>query len=194
MKTKTNIRLLLIAVALTALNAPAQGTFNFVTSLGSGSLTLNPVNLVPTGGNGSAAGYNTTLDSLTFNGIAYTNLDFTVYNNSFIVGGSDGFQILVDKSPSSSAARLEIRVTGSSSVVNGITTTDLMTVLNGFTALQAGPFTTLALYNNPNPPFDQQSGSVSSFQAVPEPSTLALFGLSLPVFLAFRARRKHRET
>jgi hypothetical protein len=190
MKTKPHILLVTIVITLVAFYSRAQGTFTFVTSVGSGSLTLNPVLLVPTGDNGSAAGYNSTLDSLIFNGVTYTNLDFSVYNNSFIVGGRDGFQILVDKSPFSSAARLEIDVAGDPGVVSGISVTDLMTVLNGFTALQAGSFSTTVLYNNPNPPFDQQFGSVSSFQAVPEPSAIALLGIGMPLLLAFR---RHKE-
>jgi hypothetical protein len=185
MKIKQNILRIALAAALTITTAHGQGTFTFNTSVGNGSFTLNPNNLVFTGDNGSAAGYNTTSDSLTFNGITYTNLDFSVYNNSFIVGGLDGFQILVDKSPHSSAARLEIRVAGDPSVVNGIAVADLWTVLNSFTALQAISFSTSVLYNNPNPPFQQETGGVTSFQTVPEPSVLALTGLSL---LALRRR------
>ena len=186
MNTKTHIIILATATSLAAFQTLAQGTFNFVTSVGSGSLTLNPVHLSYTGDNGSAAGYNSTLDSLTFNGITYTNLDFSVYNNSFIVGGRDGFQILVDRFGSGSAAQLEIDVAGDSGVVSGISVTDLMTVLNSFSALQGGSFSTSVLYNNPNPPFDQQFGTVSSFQAVPEPSIIALCGVGVPLLLAIR--------
>jgi hypothetical protein len=186
MKIKQNILRIALATALTITTAQGQGTFTFSTSVGNGSFTLNPNNLTFTGDNGSAAGYHTTSDSLTFNGITYTNLDFSVYNNSFIVGGLDGFQILVDKSPHSSAARLEINVAGDPSVVNGITVADLWTVLNSFTALQAVSFSTSVLYNNPNPPFDQQVGTVTSFGAVPEPSVLSLAGLSI---LTLRFRR-----
>lgn len=190
MKTKPSLLFIVIALSLAAFGSRAQGTFTFVTSVGSGSLTVNPVHLVYTGDNGSAAGYNSTLDSLIFNGITYTNLDFSVYNNSLIVGGRDGFQILVDKSPFSSAARLEINVAGNSGVVSGISVTDLMTVLNGFSSLQASSFSTTVLYNNPNPPFDQQFGSVSSFQAVPEPSAIALLGIGLPLLLAIRRNKE----
>jgi hypothetical protein len=188
MKNKQNILHIALATALMITTAHGQGTFTFNTSVGSGSFTLNPNNLVFTGDDGSAAGYNTTSDSLTFNGITYTNLDFSVYNNSFIVGLRDGFQILVDKSPHSSAARLEINVAGDPTVINGIGVADLWTVLNSFTALQAVSFSTSVLYINPNPPFDLQVGTVTSFGAVPEPSVLALVSLSL---VALRRRRLH---
>ena len=153
-----------IALSLTILSASAQSTYTFVTSVGSGSFTLNTNNLVFTGDNGTAAGYNDTQDSLTFQGITYTNLDFSVYNNSFIVSGRDGFQILVDKSPYSSSARLEIQVAGNPSVVSGISRADLVTALNSFEALQEGGFSTRVSYNNPQPPYQQQGGTVSAFQ------------------------------
>jgi len=189
MKTKLSMPWTVIAISLATLYSQAQGTFNFVTSLGTGSMTVDPAHLFYTGDNGSAAGYRSTLDSLTFQGITYTNLDLSVYNNSFIAGGGDGFQILVDRVGSGSAARLEIDVTGYSGVVNGISVADLMTVLNSFTALQAGSFHTTVIYNNPNPPFDQQFGSVSSFQGVPEPSALAMLGVGLPFLLAIRRNK-----
>lgn len=142
----------------------AQSTFKFVSTLGDGSFTLDTKNLVFTGSNGSAAGYADTLDRLIFQGITYTNLAFSVYNNSFIVGGRDGFQILVDKSPQSSAARLEIDVVGNPSVVSGLSVADLVTALCSFDALNTSSFSTTVLYNNPNPPYRQQLGTVTSFQ------------------------------
>src|SRR5215470_16026438 len=99
MKRASYSILISVGLSLNTLSATEQLTYNFVTSVGSGSFTLNTNNLVPTGDNGSAAGYNDTHDSLTFQGFTYTNLDFSVYNNSFIVSGGDGFQILVNKSP-----------------------------------------------------------------------------------------------
>jgi hypothetical protein len=174
MKTSSNIIPLTTLACFAVILAQAQLTFNFVTSLSSGSFTLNTNNLVYTGDNGSAAGYTDTLDSLTFNGITYTNLAFSVYNNSFITGGRDGFQILVDKSPYSSSSRLEIDVAGNSSVVSGISPADLVTVLSSFAALQAGSFSSSVLYNNPNPPYQQQNGSVTSFQLLPTMSSMGV--------------------
>ena len=168
MKTSSNIIRLITVACFAVLSAQAQLTFSFVTSWGSGSFTLNTNNIVYTGDNGSAAGYTDTLDSLTFNGITYTNIAFSVYNNSFIKGYRDGFQILVDKSPYDSSSRLEIDVAGNSSVVSGISPADLVTVLSSFAALQAGSFSSSVLYNNPNPPYQQQQGgSVTSFQLLP---------------------------
>ena len=173
MKTTLNIIRLTAVACLTVLSAQAQLTFSFVTSLGSGSFTLNTNNLIFGGDNGSAAGYTDTLDSLIFKGITYTNLAFSVYNNSFIAGGSDGFQILVDKSPYNSESQLEIDVSGNSSVVSGLSPADLVTVLSSFATLQTDSFHSLVLYNNPNPPY-QQSGSVSSFQLLPTMSSMSV--------------------
>ena len=164
MKTSIRIQLLSIAMCLASMSIPAQIIFNFTTTLGNGSFTLNTNNLVYTGDNGTAAGYKDTLDSLVFLGITYTNLDFTVYNNSFIVSGRDGFQILVDKSPFNSDARLGITVSGNSSVVNGLSVADLVTVLSSFDALKTSAYSTLVLYYNPNPPYQQLFGNVSAFQ------------------------------
>ncbi len=199
MKTKSNIILIAIAASLSVFSARAQGTFTFVTSLGSGSFSLNPNNLVNTGSPYyGSAGFNDILDSLTINGITYTNLHFTVYDNTIMLVLKDGFQILVDKNPSSNAARLEIDVMGDPSVINGLSTADLVTVLSNVNALQASSFYASSfyayvIYNNPNPPFQQLSGSLTSFQAVPEPASLTLLGLGLPVFLAFRHRSKHYD-
>jgi hypothetical protein len=175
MKTTSNIILVATVACITVLSVQAQLTYSFVTSLGSGSFTLNTNNLVFTGDNGSAAGYTDTLDSLTFKGITYTNLAFSVYNNSFITGYRDGFQILVDKSPYSSSSRLEIDVAGDPSVVSGLSPADLVTVLSSFAALQAGSFSSSSvLYNNPNPPYQQQMGSVTSFQLLPTMSSMGV--------------------
>ena len=162
--------LLAVAASLSALSARAQLTYNFVVSLGAsgsfgGSFTLNTNNLVFTGGDGSAAGYHDTLDSLTFDGFTYTNLNFSVYNNSYIVNFRDGFQILAKDSFGDPI--LELDVAGNSSVVSGVTPADLVMVLNNFDALkQSGNFTAGALYNEPYAPHKQLVGSVTSFQLV----------------------------
>ena len=175
MKTTLNIIRLAAVACLTVLSAQAQLTFSFVTSLGSGSFTLNTNNLVFNGDNGSAAGYTDMLDSLVFKGITYTNLTFSVYNNSFNnAGGGDGFQILVDKGPYNSESRLEIDVYGNSSVVSGISPADLVTVLSSFAALQTDSFHSFVLYNYPTYPPYQESGSVSSFQLLPTMSSMGV--------------------
>lgn len=142
----------------------AQLTYTFETQIGSGAFTLNTNNLVSTGNGGSFAGYHDTLDSFAFKGFTYTNLDFTVYNNSYIVFYRDGFQILVNKSPYDSSARLEIDVVGNSSVVSGVSIADLVTVLSSFDALQTNLLMARVVYNDPNPPYEQQIGNVTSFQ------------------------------
>lgn len=184
MKTKSTCVLIAIAISLASSCAQAQLVFNFVTTIGSGSLTLNPANLVYLSSDISAARYRSTLDSLTFNGINHTNLIFTVYNNSIYTGYRDGFGILVDRIGPSE--RLNIKVYGNPAVVDGISATDMMTVLNGFTSLQQVPpfYTEIINNNDPNKLFDTQYGSVSSFQSVPEPSTIVLFGIAMPWLLA----------
>src|ERR1051325_1621110 len=171
MKTQFNMMLLTAAVCFTGFLAEAQLKYNFVVSLGangsfSGSLILNTNNLVFTGGDGSAAGFSDMLDSLSFDGRTYANLNLSVYNNSYIVSFRDGFQILAKDSFNDPI--LELDVAGNSSVVSGVTPADLITVLSNFDALkQSGNFGTSALYNQPYAPYKQLVGVVTSFQLVP---------------------------
>lgn len=190
MKTKSTCVLIAIAISFASSCAQAQLIFNFVTTIGSGSLTLNPANLVSFGGDISAARYRSTLDSLTFNGINHSNLIFTVYNTSMYADYRDGFGILVDRIGPSE--RLNIKVYGNPAVVDGVSVTDLMTVLDSFTSLQqVGTFyTEIINYNDANNPLDTQYGRVSSFQSVPEPSAIVLFGIGMPWLLA---RQRHNK-
>jgi hypothetical protein len=182
MKTTRCLVLFVVTASLTILSARAQFAYSFVTSVGSGSFMLNTNNLVFTGSDGNAAAYTDTLDSLTFNGITYTNLTFRIFNNSFTVaGGNDGFQILVDKSPYSSESRLELDVTGDSSVLSGVSVSDLVTALSSFNLLKSNSFSSLALYNDPNTPYYQESGSVDSFQSV-SPFTINACGIQTNQF------------
>ncbi len=79
-------------------------------------------------------------------GFVYTNLEFSVYNNSFIVGNRDGFQILVDRFDQTlSPARLEIDVSGNNLMASGLTVEDLVKVLSssrvcfGSGGVESGP-------------------------------------------------------
>ena len=175
MKFATKILLFASAVFLTVLPVGAQSTYSFTTSLGSGSFTLNTNNLVFTGSNGSAAGYTDSKDTLTFEGIGYTNLDFSVFNNSFLAGFGDGFQILVNKSPYNSSSTLELDVHGSGSVVNGVSVSDLLTVLSSFDFLETNSFFSEVLYYHPNTGY-QESGTIISFQLL-SASTISNFGM-----------------
>jgi hypothetical protein len=172
MRITSHIVILATTACLTTSPAEWQLAFSFTTTVENGSFTLKTNHLVYGGDNGSAARYTDVLDSFTFAGVVYTNLEFSVYNNSFIVGNRDGFQILVDRfGQSSSAARLEINVSGNNSVASGITMADLVKVLSNFTALQSNStFSTTALYNQPNPPYQQLVGTVTSFQLMSAPS------------------------
>jgi hypothetical protein len=171
MRITSHIIVFAATASLTMLPLKAQLAFRFTTTVGNGSFTLNTNHLVYGGDNGSAARYTDVLDTFTFAGVVYTNLEFSVYNNSFIVGNKDGFQILVDRfSQSSSDARLEIDVSGNNSVASGVSVADLVRVLSGYTALQSNsPFNTTALYNNPNPPHQQMVGTVTSFELITTP-------------------------
>src|SRR3954469_12228340 len=101
MKTASKI-ILLVAASFSLISTQAQLTFNIETTVGNGTLVLNTNHLVYTGDNGNAAGYADAPDILTFQGITYSNLNFSVYNNSWITAYNDGFQIRVDnlKDPS----------------------------------------------------------------------------------------------
>jgi hypothetical protein len=126
MKRTIYLFLFVVTASLTILSARAQFAYSFVTSLGSGSLALNTNNLLIV--DGLTGNYTDTSDNLTFKGITYTNLYFRVWNNFSVFGYVDGFQILVNKSPYSSASTLELDVWGNNSVVNGTSVPDLLTV------------------------------------------------------------------
>ena len=161
-------------ICLQPLSNQAQLVFKFTTTVsgvstvGNGYFTLTTNSLVPTSNLGSLIGYRATGDSITYDGITYTNLDFTVFNNGFPFPGmgGDGFQVFIDKDPGSAYARLELRVQGSSTVINGASIGDLVTVLSSFDVLISNPLNTLALYNSPFPPSHQLSGAVTSFKQV----------------------------
>ena len=150
--------------SLVVLSARAQFAYSFVTSVGSGSFTLNTNNLVFTGSDGNAAAYTDTLDSLIFNGVTYTNLAFNVFNNFSVFNYVDGFQILVNKSPYSSASTLELDVWGNNSVVNGTTVSDLLTVLSSFNSFETER---RVEFFDPSEPFYMQDGTITSFQLLP---------------------------
>jgi hypothetical protein len=177
MKIASHLVLFVVTASLTILSARAQFTYSFVTQLGSGSLTLNTNNLVGSGDVNSAA-YIDTLDSLTFNGITYTNLYFTVWNNNYVFGGYlSGFQIFVNKSPYSSASTLELNVWGNNSVVNGTSVSDFLTVLSSFNLFE---FERDIEFDNPSLP-GTQTGTIASFQLL-SPSTINSFGIQTNCF------------
>jgi hypothetical protein len=150
--------LFVMIVSLAILSTRAQFAYSFVTSLGSGSLALNANNLLIV--DGLTGNYTDTSDSLTFNGIIYTNLYFRVWNNFSVFGYVDGFQIFVNKSPYSSSGTLELDVWGNNSVVNGTSVSDLLTVLSSFNlfATERG-----VEFFDPNLPYTQE-GTINSFQ------------------------------
>ena len=147
--------------SLVVLSARAQFAYSFVTSVGSGSFTLNTNNLVS---DGNAAAYTDTLDSLIFNGVTYTNLTFNVFNNFSVFNYADGFQIFVNKSPYSSESTLELDVWGNNSVVNGTTVSDLLTVLSSFNSFETER---RVEFFDPSEPFYMQDGTITSFQLLP---------------------------
>ena len=162
----------MLTASLNVLSARAQFAYSFVTSVGSGSLTLNTNHLVGTGSNDAAA-YTDTLDSLIFNGVTYTNLTFRVFNNFSVFNYVDGFQILVNKSPYSSASTLELDVWGNNSVVNGTSVSDLLTVLSSFNLFETERGVE---FFDPSEPFYMQEGTIASFQLL-SPSTMSSFGI-----------------
>jgi hypothetical protein len=177
MRIASHLVLFVVTASLTILSARAQFTYSFVTQLGSGSLTLNTNNLVGSGDVNSAA-YIDTLDSLTFNGITYTNLYFTVWNNYYYLASQfSGFQIFVNKSPYGSSGTLELDVWGNnSSVVNGTSVSDFLTVLSSFNLLEFER--TVEFYNSG---IDYQTGTIASFQLL-SPSTINGFGIQTNCF------------
>jgi hypothetical protein len=178
MRIASQLVLFVVIASLTILSARAQFTYSFVTQLGSGSLTLNTNNLVG-GGDVNSAAYTDTLDSLTFNGITYTNLYFTVWNNfNYLASHFSGFQIFVNKSPYGSAGTLELNVWGNnSSVVNGTSVSDLLTVLSSFNLFE---FERDVEFDDPSLP-GTQDGTIASFQLL-SPSTINSFGIQTNCF------------
>jgi hypothetical protein len=176
MRIASHLVLFVVTASLTILSARAQFTYSFVTQLGSGSLTLNTNNLVGSGDVNNAV-YTDTLDSLTFNGITYTNLYFTVWNNyNYLAGHFSGFQIFVNKSPYGSSGTLELDVWGNnSSVVNGTSVSDFLTVLSSFNLFETERTVEF------DPDFDYQTGTIASFQLL-SPSTINSFGIQTNCF------------
>jgi len=162
--------ILLVAASFSLLSTQAQLTFNIETTVGNGTLVLNTNHLVYTGDNGNAAGYADAPDILTFQGITYSNLNFSVYNNSWITAYNDGFQIRVDNLKDPSLWRMEFDVSGNSALVNGVSRDDLITVLSSFEALKTPGFSASIVYNQPYAPYRQLTGTVTSFQLQRGPS------------------------
>jgi hypothetical protein len=171
MKIASRIILFAATAFFTTLHTEAQFVFHFTSQPGNGSFTLNTNHLVG-GGDVNSARYTDVLDRFTFDGVTYTNLEFSVWNNNFTLGTfGDGFQILVDRfSQDSSESRLEIDVKGNSTVVTNTTVSDLLKVLTSFTALQSNAtFRATVTYLRPQPPFQLVSGTMTSFGLLPAP-------------------------
>jgi hypothetical protein len=147
------------AALLMASSAQAQYTFTFkIAGWGqTGSFNLNTNNLVFVAYDPSidrVAEYSDNVDSFVFNGNTYTSLQFSVYNDSPIIGGNDGFQIMAQGQD----VHLELDGSCNSSTINWLSPADLVTVLSSISGGQS-------LYDDP--PNQQEIGSFISFQLAP---------------------------
>ena len=176
----------------------AQGyIYDFTTSIGNGSVSLNLNNLVYLFSANNGATYSDPVDTLAFNGTNYDHLQFSVYDNVHFFPNSyvDGFIIQAGSGGTTNFPDVSLMALGRPSLVTGTSPSDLSTILGSF-----GSF-----YNDglvyPNPWFYYQQDATSpliqgnllsvTLDSTPEPATTSLSALGAVGFLMHRCRRAH---